>query len=678
MNATSLSIGKVFESAGVLQYILPHFQREFAWEKEEWQTLFDDAMEIYRSDSEPRPEHFMGSLVVIQDQSTSGKAQMFTLVDGQQRLTSISLLLCALRDTLSADDPLRASIEKLMVNPDEEGRLRYKILPTTKYSDRQAYFAIVDNELNPAYESGIVKAWKHYQKCLRDDAIDIDSKQFFNCIAKSMQVVFIKLYRSEQAHRIFESLNAKGRDLTQADLVRNYVAMKLPLDRQERAFNEHWAKIDNLLQEQRRVARMGELSAFLRHYLAMTYGVLPKTKRVYTRFRIHIERYCPTPEDFISELRKLNRFAQFYNKLVRPENEPNGDIRRGLERLNIVVESVCYPLLLRFYESYSEERISESEFVRALGIVENYSTRRFLAGARTNSLNNVFASLPRELDVENFLPSLTGLLQGKGYPRNQDIRQNMCYRFKLTKDRNAKKRLFFILYSIERHLSRDSGGYSVLDDDPQVEHIMPQSLSETWREDIGTEWEQVHGDYLDRIGNLTVVTGEWNTAMSNAPFATKKAMLAEHALKINSDYFSQDIPLWNADAIAARADWLAQRAIEVWYPLGGFSPPRGDIDNARPTLLVIEGRRFELNLWREVLITTVEVIAERCDDFERATARFPRFLSSTEEAGSIASHRLPNGYWLKLSHSNSNIYRFCKQLVLFCGLDNNDWHVEYE
>lgn len=675
MNATSLSVGEVFGSASVLQYVLPHFQREFAWEKEEWQTLFDDAMEIYRSDSDPRPEHFMGSLVVIQDQSTSGKAQKFTLVDGQQRLTSISLLLCALRDTLGADDPLRASIEKLMVNPDEEGRLRYKILPTTKYSDRQAYFAIVDNELNPAFESGIVNAWKHYQRCLRDDTLDIDSVQFFNCIANSMQVVFIKLYRSEQAHRIFESLNAKGRDLTEADLVRNYVAMKLPLDRQERAFNEHWAKIDNLLQEKRKVARMGELSAFLRHYLAMGYGVLPKTKRVFTRFRAHIERYCPTPEEFISELRKLNRFAKFYDKLVRPMNEPNLDIRLGLERLNIVAESVCYPLLLKFYDSHEEGRISDTEFVKALEIVENYTTRRFLAGARTNSLNNVFAAVPYELDVENFLPSLTELLRSKGYPRNSDIRQSMAYKFKYTK--RSRERVILILNSIERYLSRESDGYAVLKKKATIEHIMPQSLDQPWKDYLGSNWEQIHDEHLDKMGNVTLVTQEWNTAMTNGPFATKKEKLAEHVLRINKDYFSQDIQRWDGDAIALRTDWLAQLAVEVWQPLGGFSPARSDIDNARPTSLTIDGQSIEVDSWRQVLIQTVEEMADRFDDFGEDTARFESFLSHTD-ASFLSSHQLRNGYWLKLNHSNKKIYEFCKQFSLRAGLDNRDWNVEYE
>ncbi len=675
MNAASMTIESVFESTDMLQYVLPHFQREFAWEKEEWQTLFDDVMEVYQSDAQPRPEHFMGSLVVIQHEGTEGKRQKYTLVDGQQRLTSISLLLCALRDTLSADDSLRASIERLLVNPKEEGRARYKILPTSKYSDSQAYFAILNGELNPTYESGIVKAWKHYQKCLRDASPGIDSAEFFRCIVSGMQVVFIKLQRSEQAHRIFESLNARGRDLTQADLVRNYVAMKLPLERQERAFNEHWDKIDNLLHEKRKVARMGELSAFLRHYLAMNSGVLPKTKRVYTRFRVHVETNCPTPEDFITELRKLNRFAKFYDRLVRPENESNAGIRIGISRLNIVLESVSYPLLLKFFEFHDERLIADVEFVNALEIIENYSTRRFLSGASTNSLNNIFAALPGELDVENFIPTMTELLRSKKYPRNSDIRQNMLHKFEYSN--RSRERIIFILRSIERHLSRDSGGFSVLDDEPSIEHILPKNPDKSWKEHLGSEWQQVRDQYLDRIGNITLVTEEWNTAMSNGSFVAKQAKLADHALKINSDYFARDIQCWDGDAIVDRSDWFAQVAIQVWAPFGGYSPARSDIEDARPTLLAVDGQRFEVESWRQVLIMTVEAIADRFDDFGAETARFESFLSHSG-AGFLAKHQLANGYWLKLNHSNKKIYEFCKQFSLRAGLNNRDWHVEYE
>ena len=675
MIVNAQTVNDLFASGGDVRYVLPHFQREYAWEKIHWQHLFDDVKEVYDAPSDSRQPHFMGALVVIQEVRTAGTMSQYTLVDGQQRLTTISLLLCALRDFMDVDSPRRAEIEKLLVNPGQDGDKYFKIKPTIKYDDLPAYFKIIDGERKVRYESGIVKAWKYFQKLLSEH-VDIDVERFYECIVNYMQVVFIKLDRNEKPFKIFESLNAKGKPLSQADLVRNYIAMKLPPDDQLVVFRKFWVPIDNMLRERRKVARFGELTAFLRHYLAMTDGVLANKDQVYTRFRNYMENNFREPDKFIGELERIHRFAEYYDKLLRPEREEVGGIQQGIKRINIIAESVSYPLLLRFYDLYSSEVISAVEFVNALGVVENFAVRFFLAGLPSSSLTRLFPVLPTELECDDFLPSLTSALLAKNYPSDVRIRQSFPISFRYTSQ--TRHKLILVLLTIDRHLARDAGGYPVLDGPPTIEHIMPQTIrqSKAWQEELGSEWLADHDDYLDNVGNLTLVTQEWNTELSNGSFAAKRDKLAKHALLINSQFFVREIPHWNTNAISLRASWLTDLALEVWHALGGFDSP-SSIRGSTPTLLAIEGQTYEVSRWRDVLVCTVEVLLPRLANFESVANRFASNISSMN-SGFLTSHQLQNGFWLKTNLSESAIYSFCKRFADAAGLGESQWRVEYE
>ena len=245
MKADSLHMVKVFSSGGDVHYVLPHFQREYAWEKPEWQTLLKDIFSVYEIYKEDQPpEHFMGSLVVINDGTRAGTVPVFRLVDGQQRLATISLLLCALERLLDGNDEyagLRRKVRRMLVNQDEGGHLHYKLLPTIKYGDRASYCAIIKGKAPPeGVESKIPEAYAYWVTQLgnRIQNDGIDPNRLFNVLMTSLQVVFINLSQNERPYEIFESLNYKGKSLTQADLVRNYIAMKLPPERQEPVFTE--------------------------------------------------------------------------------------------------------------------------------------------------------------------------------------------------------------------------------------------------------------------------------------------------------------------------------------------------------------------------------------------------------------------------------------------------------
>lgn len=216
----------MFSTGGDVHYVLPHFQREYAWEKENWQTLLADVFGVYDIYNEKEPhEHFMGALVVINDGTRNGTVPVFRLVDGQQRLTTISLFLCAMGRLVQSTHPiLYKKIRRLLVNEDEEGDLYFKLLPTRKYGDRQSYIAIIHEEALPnGLDSKIPQAFSYLHRQLEErmQEADFDPDRFFVVLTTSLQVVFIDLNQQERPYEIFESLNHKGKPLTQADLVRN-------------------------------------------------------------------------------------------------------------------------------------------------------------------------------------------------------------------------------------------------------------------------------------------------------------------------------------------------------------------------------------------------------------------------------------------------------------------------
>ncbi|MDX2139843.1 MAG: DUF262 domain-containing protein [Chloroflexota bacterium] len=383
MEVSSLKLAKVFSGGGEVHYVLPHFQREYAWEKDNWQTLLDDILSIYELyDPKNEPEHFMGALVVISDGTRSGTIPAFKLVDGQQRLTTFSLCLCALGRLIEHSHPqLHRRIQKLLTNEDEVGDLRYKLVPTLKYDDRETYKAILDGKEPKSTESRITGAFDYVLRQLRTSITTkgIDPEQLFLVLANCMHVVFIALDQRERPYEIFESLNAKGKALTQPDLIRNYIAMTLPEAQQAEVFENDWSNIEQLLKESRTVSRIGELTAFIRHYLAYHSGVLANKDHVYARFRDRME----AQSNFANEITILHRFAIYYDRLLRPENEPDEEIRYWLHRLNILESATAYPFLLGSYEHWYQGRINRESFVEGLQALENYLMRRYLAGEQS-------------------------------------------------------------------------------------------------------------------------------------------------------------------------------------------------------------------------------------------------------------------------------------------------------
>lgn len=673
MKADDWQMSKVFLGGGDVQYVLPIFQREYAWEEEEWKTLLDDVVDTYYESQNAHHEHFLGSLVVIEEDAKKTLFQSYTLVDGQQRLISISLLLCALRD--SSQDPSAAKqIDKYLLNADEHGQLRYKILPTEKYDDRRAYRAILDGNPAEGLRSRIGPAYSFFVSNLGDLLAnpEIDSQQLYSCILSSMYIVFIELDRTDKPYKIFESLNHKGKALTEADLVRNYIAMRLPADRQYELFHAHWSKIEDLLSEQELTARIPEVTAFLRHYLAYRSGELPREDKVYVSFRDRVEKHLKADDDiFVGEIQSLHRFAGHYEKLLRPAKELHHGIQVQLERLNVLQATTAYPLLMHFYHLYDSEVISIDEFIDVLRVVENYLVRRFLAGEPTNYHNSMFTSLARDLLLTGgqSAKALEAALGERNYPSDNRLRQRLAWNRLYSTGKS--KRIAFVFESLNRTFDSDIA----LAGAATIEHIMPQRLSNEWREHLGESWQDVHREFLHTIGNLTIVTQDWNTRkLSNKPFSEKSKALANHGIHLNSRYFCDTVASWDADAISKRANFLADLIVKVWPPFTKPPVPKG-IKGTSPLTMTIRGERFVVYSWRGMLMQMVDRLHEMqlLTNFEDAKYEFGGMIANDKDNLPKYYRQSSVGWWIYVNHPAENVVHLCGRLARFCGLRDDEW-----
>ena len=654
MKASETTFEAVIE--GTQQYVVPLFQRAYAWRKENWDKLWDDLCELSESDS-PRG-HFIGSIVTIQAESVPQGVTKYLLIDGQQRLTTLLVILALLRDTIrSREDPDNLADEindRLLLNVYKKGDDRMKLLPTQ--ADRDCFASIIRG--GPDYPQGpIMDAYLHFQRRLKRS--QIAPHVLKRVIAETLSLVAITLGKDDNPYLVFESLNAKGRPLSQADLIRNYFFLRIHRDRQDEMHARYWAPMEE---------RLGEsLAEFVRHYL-MKGGAIINQQDVYQ----HLKNAVETPEQATDELLKMARNAEFYGRLLEPRLETHAPLSRALARLNRLDVTTAFPLLLNCYDQMHQGMLKAEEFVEVLRVVENFLIRRYVCNVPTNQLRKIFPPVYRQAAsaCPSSLPEgVKQVLQARGYPKDS------AFRTQLTEsnlygagDRNKRTRL--ILESIEESYGhKEAIDLSTL----SVEHIMPQSLGDAWRAELGEDWQETFDTCLHTIGNLSL-TG-YNPELSNRPFAAKRELLLKSNLEINR-YFA-NVDRWRRGQIEDRASQLADRALEIWPYFGNGSDAKSGEPDYRgtPTLLTFLGRSVEVVSWRDVVQQTCNILAEHDPErFRDTAADLPRLIGA-DGASFRASRPLDNGMFANVDFSSRDIKRVCLQALDSFDIDASEWNV---
>ena len=659
MQASETKLQQIIE--GEKQYVVPLFQRAYSWSDKEWKTLWEDLADLYEQES-PRP-HFFGSIVTIPATSVPEGVAKFLLIDGQQRLTTIFILMAVLRDQIKLSECSELAEEihnTLLVNPYKKGADKFKLLPTQL--DRTVFHDLIEATTKGKPDLPLVRAYGYFERQFKKN--DFDRAKFKKVITNYLSLVSIVLDPNDNPHLVFESLNAKGRPLTQADLIRNYFFMRIHVDRQDDIYHQLWLPMQSALGD--------DLTEYIRHFLMMRRGAGVNKSDVYFALKEKV-----TKDNATEYLEELARFANYYEKLLHPEKEDESQISKGISRLNRIEVTVAYPFLLHVYADYHASKISVSQFLEILKTLENFMIRRFVCNVPTNVLNKIFPPLYvqiNEKNPDNFVGAMKSILQLKGYPKDYDFKERIQdVKLYGAGDRQTKTKL--ILESIEESYDHKEC-ISFEKVAITIEHVLPQTLTDWWKSHLGDEWEMVHELWLHTLGNLTL-TG-YNSELSNDDFETKRQKLRESHLEINR-YFD-GIAAWRLEDIKNRSVELSEVALEIWPYFGDDRaiPNPAVVTGTKPVALWILGQKFDVKSWRDVLVHTMNVIADLVPEkFEQVTHEFPRFVGRDRERFREIKE-LNNGAFVEVNLSANDIQKFCFQAIETIELTSDDWRVEIQ
>ena len=552
---------------GKKQFVVPHYQRPYSWRLQQCIQLWQDIEDLARLDDAGQT-HFMGSVVYVQDGGSAAGGGAFQVIDGQQRLTTLTLLLSALvqvlRELEAAGQALKGEsadeIEDLYLNVRGKGDGRFKLLLTR--SDQQTLMhALAPGQvpLPTGASERVMQNRDFFLEQLREQ--DGDLVGIVRALRRLM-VVDISLVRpQDNPQLIFESLNSTGLDLTQADLTRNYVLMSLTGADQESLYDHFWHPMERLFIGPGKDDNAFDF--FMRDYLTVRGQMTsqPPLKKVYAAFKKHVadRGLAASMGDVV---RDMHRAAASYSVLTSPELEQNADVRRALTDLHGMELDVWLPLGLHAYEAWKFGTLKQDELLGVLRLVESYLFRRWAAGVPSQGLNKVFPAVLPQLSGGDYLGALRDFLYQlpgtRRFPQDEEFKAGLISRDLYS----ARSWSRYTLGRLENHDHKEAfAGTAAF----TIEHILPQNkkLSPEWQAMLGDGWQAVQDKYLHTLGNLTL-TG-YNSELSDRSFTEKRDMkggFRDSHLRLNKDL--GDLNAWNEVELTKRAERLADLAAQVW------------------------------------------------------------------------------------------------------------------
>ena len=537
------------------QFVIPIYQRTYSWTERECRQLWDDIIRTGRNDSVSA--HFIGSIVYVEKGLYQVSSQSPLLViDGQQRLTTVTLLIEALARAVGDSEPIDGfSSKKLrsyyLQNPLEDGDRRYKLI--LSQTDKDSLVHLIDQRSQPKEHSLRVEAnFALFQDWIKADKSDLET--ICKGLAK-LVIVDISLNRDQDNPQlIFESMNSTGRELSQADLIRNYILMGLEPQLQTQLYEQYWRPMEVDFGQE---AYSTLFDTFMRHYLTVKTGDIPNVYQVYEAFKAHSRSAkAGNVENLVSDIRA---YARYYCAMALGA-ETDKPLKTAFHDIRELKVEVAYPLLLELYHDYANDVLSKEELLDAVRLIESYVFRRAVCGIPTNSMNRTFARFGRELKKDRYLESIQAqfllLPSYRRFPTDEEFKRELQ-----TKDVYNFRNCSYWLRRLENYGRKER----VHVEDYTIEHIMPQNenLSDDWKTALGPDWEPIHKTYLHTVGNLTL-TG-YNSEYSDKFFTAKRDMIggfAQSPLTLNQGLGA--LATWNEANIKARGEKLATLAVSVW------------------------------------------------------------------------------------------------------------------
>ena len=648
---------------------IPVYQRKYEWTLEQINKYFNDIENIALN--EEIEGHFLGTVVFVKS-SFPNMGSDYIIIDGQQRITTTFLLLKALYDSIDNRNTQTDIRETYFENRNVDEEFKYKLISVE--DDRKDFVELLVHNINDR-PSKIHMNFKQLVYLIQHSKAT--PEQLYNALQK-IRIVYIELEqgkKEENPQVIFESLNSTGLSLTESDLIRNYLLMNEKPSEQEHLYKNYWLLIEELLTN-------AKISDFIRDYLTMKTAIIPNKNKVYQNFKFYIEKNNISSE---SVLRELLKYARYYSEMLNPQTE-NKVIQNYLLVILQLKSTVTYPYLLRLFDKfYGEQQIDMGEFSNILAIINSYLIRRSIVNFPTNALNKVFSIIGREVDkmeneqseeesVTEYLISRTGSAL---FPRNEKLKESILHEDMYNRNHRLVK---LVLSQIEIQTHKE-----VIDfEGTSIEHIMPETLTPSWRVELGDNAFDDHKLYKDVLGNLTLT--KYNPEISNRSFNEKVNYYQNSNIRLTRKI--SDYETWNKDSILKRGLEIYENVKNLW----GMPADKQDLENVlelksdtyysvfellsvtgkKPRSLMIAEDEFLVNSWKGTLITFLKWLADF--DLEQylelpKQKSFQRLLSYTDNVLRRSENVLT--IHVETNLSAQSIYNYISSLTEFYNMEDD-------
>ena len=571
MKGTECKFVKYMEGADK-RFVIPVYQRNYDWKTENCKQLYDDLVKIIK---EHRKSHFFGSLVSVYN--PDGHNEEFLIIDGQQRLTTVSLLFLAMYNLIdkgiivSETANLKQRIfEEYLVDKWKPEDTRIKLKPVK--NDQKAFGKLFSDSTEHIRESNLTVNYDYFYDRIQKQEITID--QLYDAIC-CLEIINIRLDRDDNPQLIFESLNSTGLDLSEGDKIRNFILMGLPPKEQEVYYEKYWNKIE--------VCTKYDVSAFIRDYLSVKQQVIPQQKKIHTNFKEFVELGKIETESLLVE---MLAYAKRYQILLDGKSG-SAALDACIDRLNRLETTVTRPYFLEVLRLYSENKLTLAQVTEIFLTMENYLFRRTMCDLPTNALNKIFLMLHREIvrydgTEDNYVEKLKYALLSKKerarFPDDEEFKAAFAERPVYLM--NSKDKIYILERFENFGTSEDKDVYRHCDDGTySIEHIMPQHLTPVWQKELGDDYEQIHELWLHRMANLTLTA--YNSKYSNSSFTEKKTMqngFDDSGIRMNTWIAKKD--KWTLKEIEERNEHLMGRALMIWVrSTTAFKPVEKQLDS---------------------------------------------------------------------------------------------------
>lgn len=668
MKATELPVNQFLQAPNV-QFVIPVYQRNYDWTSKECSELFKDILSV---EQESRDTHFIGSIVYIHEGIYStNEVKELVIIDGQQRLTTINILYVALYRYAKENDM------------EQDANKLYNLFLTNQYVQQESSkLKLKQTDTNSAAFKAIMigteKEFDQYSNVIENFTFFKSriTKENFNAIQQGInRLIFVEISlerEKDDPQRIFESLNSTGLELSQSDLIRNFILMDLEPKEQHRIFEQIWNPIEDNAYDLTR--QKSVVSSYIRDYLTLRNNKIPNKSKVYAEFK---KLYANKKDDsYQQELENIKSLSVHYKKFINPVTVKDDAIRKELKYISRLEINVAYPFLLQVFEDAENGLLDTATLIQILKLIQAYVWRRFIVGLPTNALNKIFMSLYTEIDIENYYESIAqALVKKRGtakFPTDQEIKIALYDKDVYNIQSKNRSYLFEMLENYNNREFVDTSNEQIT-----IEHIFPQNPAMEWEEELPAEvFFMFKEKHLNTLANLTL-SGN-NGALGNKSFKAKKIMNKEGLeqgyiySRLWFNNYLKDIDDWNLINYTARFELIYERFLKIWnYPDVPVEEVEDDVEvnifNAdKPT-----GKKLEYFIFKETKYEETHIAQMYFTVLSELYVKNPQLLLDRKDIIQLSRNRedfrapqeLVNGYYVESNIDSNSKFRNLKKIL---------------